>query len=151
MNNIIVDTGFWFGLYTQSDPHHKKAEKIVDFLQRKYGTVCYIIPYPTLYETLNTKFLRAKNKKGKEAFIRRLNDSQDFQRIDDSKYREISFNKTISHNERGLSFVDNCIREIIADRHRSISALLSFNTSDFIDVCNRYGIILIDDNYPIEY
>lgn len=149
MNNIIVDTGFWFGLYTESDPHHKRAMEIVKFLRRRYGNVCFIIPYPTLYEALNTKFLRAKNKRGKEAFIGRLNRGQDCQRVDDSKYREASFAKTISHNERGLSFVDNCIREIMEDRHRSIAALLTFNTRDFIDACNRYGIALIDDSYPI--
>lgn len=149
MNNIIVDTGFWFGLYTQSDPHHERAEEIMVFLQHKYNDMCFIIPYPTLYETLNTKFLRTKNRRGSEEFIKRLNSDQSYQRVDDSKYREPSFTKTISHNERGLSFVDNCIREMIEDRHQNIDALLSFNTCDFIDVCNKYGIALIDDNYPI--
>lgn len=149
MNNIIVDTGFWFGLYTVSDPHHNRAEDIIKFLQHRYSEVCFIIPYPTLYETLNTKFLRSKNKKGRERFIERLNSDSSYKRVDDSKYREASFGKTITNNKRGLSFVDNCIRELIVDRHRDIDAVLSFNTCDFIDICSKYGIALLDDNYPI--
>lgn len=147
MINIIVDTGFWFGLYTQSDPHHRKAEDIYTYLQRKYNDVCFIIPFPTLYETLNTRFLRAKNQTGRERFIENLNSNQNYHKVDDSKYRNSSFNKTTFNNDRGLSFVDNCIREMIEDRHRDIKALLTFNTSDFIDVCNKYGVTLIDGSY----
>ena len=48
MNNILLDTGFWFALYDKNDKHYRSAEKLLDYFS--YSQI--IIPYPTLYETV---------------------------------------------------------------------------------------------------
>ncbi|OYT14341.1 MAG: hypothetical protein B6I19_00285 [Bacteroidetes bacterium 4572_114] len=70
MNNILVDTGFWFGLYDKRDSYHNQAIGLYEYLS--LGNI--IIPYPSLYETINTRF--AKNKEGIEAFEIILNKSE---------------------------------------------------------------------------
>lgn len=54
MNNVLVDTGFWFALYDEKDQYHNKALKVMDRLINSR----FLIPFPTLYETLNTSFVK---------------------------------------------------------------------------------------------
>lgn len=56
MNNVLVDTGFWFALYDEKDQYHNKALKVMDRLINSR----FLIPFPTLYETLNTSFVKKK-------------------------------------------------------------------------------------------
>lgn len=58
--NCIVDTGFWFGLYDKNDSleYHNAAIRIAPKLER-FNKI--IIPWPSLYETLNTKFMKSPN------------------------------------------------------------------------------------------
>ena len=57
MNNIIVDTGYWFALFDNKDQYHHNAVNIADYLE--LGNI--LIPFPTLYETINTKFSKRKD------------------------------------------------------------------------------------------
>lgn len=54
IGGLLVDTGFFFALHTKSDPYHADA----DSKKNLFGTSQIILPWPVLYETLNTKFVR---------------------------------------------------------------------------------------------
>ena len=140
MNNILVDTCFWYALYDARDPDHYKANELVELLD--LGKV--ILPYPTLYETLNTRFTRNKNWTEEfEKVLRNINT----QIIDDIDYKENALTLTIDstlNRNRPLSLVDMIIRLILDDVNIKIDYLISFNTGDFIDLCHKNGIELID-------
>ena len=63
---IVADTCFWYALFNERDEHHANAlqieEDIVNF--------DILIPWPTLYETINTRFI--KKEKNRQAFKRYL-------------------------------------------------------------------------------
>ena len=68
---VIVDTGFWYSLLgTREREKHALAERIYEDLVSK--GVKFIVPFPTLYETLNTKLLKEKYQNKSEWFLRQL-------------------------------------------------------------------------------
>ncbi|MDR2449225.1 MAG: hypothetical protein LBD52_04620 [Prevotellaceae bacterium] len=85
MSNIVVDSGFWLALYDQSDTHYTEAVSIAEYLNA--GNI--IIPFPTLYESMNTKFMK-----------------------------------------------NNIARKV--------DYLITFNKKDFIDVCQKRNIEILD-------
>lgn len=136
----LVDTGFWIALLNERDRHHEDALKKSEILRN----LTYILPWPTLYETLNTRLARRPNlvKKFVSGFLKRPN-----ARIwDDGPYREAALEKTLSDEvtkRLHLSLVDNVLREIIADRNVRLSCLFTFNVGDFADVCKRRNLEMI--------
>src|SRR4030042_1269773 len=80
MNNILIDTGFWFALYDKRDPNYWKATELFEYLS--VGQI--IIPYPSLYETINTRFVR--NKQGLSEF-KLLVYKSEVHLLDDSVYK----------------------------------------------------------------
>lgn len=141
MNNILVDTCFWYALYDKKDEFHTIANEIFEYLSLGNNI---IIPFPTLYETMNTSF--SKDKRGLEAF-KILLDRNNFIILDDSDYKsnalEITFKSSLVKN-RPLSLVDTVIREILYDDKIKINYLITFNVKDFYDVCNKKGIQIWD-------
>lgn len=141
MNNILIDTCFWIALYDSRDSDHKKANELVDYLD--LGNI--VLPYPTLYETLNTRFTR--NKLWVEGFEKILK-NKNVQFIEDSDYKEsalaLTFDSVFIKN-RPLSLVDIIIRLMLDDVNLKIDYLISFNTRDFIDLCHRKRIGLINE------
>ncbi|MBA7525957.1 hypothetical protein ES705_18117 [subsurface metagenome] len=140
MNNILIDTCFWYALFDARDPAHDKANELIHYLD--LGNV--IVPYPTLYETINTRFTR--NKTWVEEFEKILkNDNVNL--IEDLEYKEnalnLTFDSTLNKN-RPLSLVDMVIRLMLEDVSLKIDYLISFNTGDFIDLCHKKGIELIN-------
>ncbi len=139
MNNILIDTGFWYGLYDRRDNYFDKANELYEYL-----SLCKIlIPYPTLYETINTRF--AKNKKGIEYFEKIIN-KPDVVLIDDVDYKaealELTMNMAIRMN-KPYSLVDTIIRLMLADKKLKIDYLISFNPEDFFDVCSKSNIEIL--------
>jgi len=136
MNNILIDTCFWYALYNPKDSDHHKANDLVDYLD--LGKI--VMPYPVLYETLNTKFTR--NKLWVEGFEKILK-NKNVQFIDDSDYKEsalaLTFDSVFIKN-RPLSLVDIIIRIMLEDVNLKIDYLISFNTGDFIDLCRKKRI-----------
>ena len=136
---FLCDSCFWFGLVDSSDEYFYEANKIFDFLS-DFNPV-FLIPYPTLYEVLNTKFMRffsekSANKIRTEFFINSLIFNPNcYKLIDDSKYKESALKKTLESNYRGLSFVDNVLREMAFDHiNLNIESILTFNHKDFCDL-----------------
>ena len=137
---VLVDTGFWLALYDGKDQYHKIASgKSSDVIDK----VRLALPWPTLYETINTKF--AKNSLGMAEFDKVLQSSRTTL-IDDTSYRDFALHVTIHDRKqplRALSLVDMVIRFILDDVNVPIHALLTFNPSDFVDVCMRRKIEMI--------
>lgn len=148
MRSILVDTGFWFALLgTRQDELKPIAEKIFERIKQNQDTL--IIPFPTLYETVNTKLLRDKNKAAADWFLAQLNTNPLFLKVYDDVYRDDAFAITCSIRNRGISLVDNILRVMMDDDSRKIDALITFNTGDFVDVCTRRGIDLIDQKISL--
>ena len=60
MRRLIFDTCFWFALYDPNDSWHSLASKMISDFES--GDVKIIIPFPSLYETLNTDFVSSHIK-----------------------------------------------------------------------------------------
>lgn len=140
MNNIIVDTGFWYALYDPRDEYFTKANTLVDYLN--IGNV--IIPFPTLYETVNTRFCnRQETFNDFNVLIHRPNTIF----IPDIDYKEkaleLTFNQK-SKKVKNYSLVDMVIRLMLDDINLNVNYLLTFNPGDFIDICLQRRIILLD-------
>jgi predicted nucleic acid-binding protein len=50
----LVDSGFWIALLHERDSHHADALMKSGVLRN----LTYIMPWPTLYETLNTRLVK---------------------------------------------------------------------------------------------
>jgi predicted nucleic acid-binding protein len=141
MSNILVDTCFWYALFDARDPDHYKANDLATYLD--FGNV--ILPYPILYETINTRFTR--NKSWLEEFDKILKKDH-VQIIDDLEYRSNALTLTIDSTlirDRPLSLVDMVIRLMLEDVNLNVDVLMSFNTGDFIDICHKMRIELINE------
>ena len=139
MKNILIDTGFWFGLYDKRDNYYNQANELFEYLS--LGQI--LIPYPSLYETINTRF--AKNKEGIEAF-EKLISKPEVILIDDKDYKnealELTMNSSIRMN-KPYSLVDMIIRLMLSDKNLKIDYLISFNPNDFFDVCSKKNIEIL--------
>ena len=136
---FLCDSCFWFGLVDGGDEYFEESNKIYDFLM-DFAPV-FLIPYPTLYEVLNTKFMRymaekSPNRIRAENFINSLIvNPQCYHLVSDSDYTGVALRKTLENNYRGLSFVDNVLREMAADHKRlNIDSIITFNYKDFCDL-----------------
>ena len=128
--NILIDAGFWIALYTERDQWHQDAT-----LYDEYLTVHkLILPWPSFYEFLNTRF--AGNQSGMLSFRKRIL-QPNVVRLLDSPYREPALTKflELTRTGRRLSLVDLVMREILSDESAKIDAMVTFNESDFADLC----------------
>ena len=136
---ILVDSSFFFALFRKEDPWHRLAFEKREWLENFH----IIIPWPILYETINSKFV--KNPAQVEAFelvIRQTNTTL----LDDSKYREDAYRHTLykAKSRRGaVSLVDSVLHAIIEDINVHISAILTFDRRDFASICAFQGIEII--------
>ncbi|MDR1553116.1 MAG: hypothetical protein LBS69_06610 [Prevotellaceae bacterium] len=139
MINVIVDSGFWFALYDTGDAYYTKAINIVEYLNMSN----VIIPFPTLYESINTKFM--KNTVAKTEFENILKRNNVTIVNDDSiKTDALRITFTDESKKRNLSLVDNIIRLILEDVSYKIDCLITFNKKDFIDICQKRNIEILD-------
>ncbi|MBR6064142.1 MAG: hypothetical protein IKP54_08325 [Bacteroidales bacterium] len=145
MKNVLVDSCFWFAyLSTRCEELTPKAKEIYEYIEKMQCNI--IIPYPSLYETVNTKLLKDKNKNTANWFLMKLTADPKFKKVFDDKYRENALAATSANHKRKISLVDNIIRLMMEDKTLHIDALITFNSSDFEDVCRNVGIELINEN-----
>lgn len=136
---IIVDTGFWFALFTPGDSDHAEAAKKAVILDRAR----LIFPWPVLYETLNTKLV--KNRFATARFDSLLKTSSAVF-IDDADYRGLALQATMRESQaqgRAISLVDMVIRFVIDDPNIRIAAILTFNAGDFADICRKRNVEIL--------
>lgn len=128
--NVIVDSCFWYALFDSSDPYHTQALQI----ENKLRDVKFIVPFPTLYEVINTRF----SKKDSLDRFRRQISSPECVLIPDEKYKDDVLRATFFFSlekQRPISLVDMIIRIMMEDVNLQIRGLLTFNVGDFVDVC----------------
>jgi predicted nucleic acid-binding protein len=121
MENIIIDTGFWFAFYDPSDEYHKNAIELSEYIET--SNIRVIIPFPTLYETINTKF--TKNHAAIKFFEKFLQKPEVY-KYPDEEYRDGALNitfETVNTQKRNLSLTDNVIRMIMDDDRNKINYL----------------------------
>ena len=102
-----------------------------------------VMPWPILYETLNTKL--ARNPASLRLFETYLKKPH-ITYVDDKVYRDDALRLSIDmslNRARPLSLVDCVVRLILDDANTKIDFLLTFNKGDFLDVCRRRGIELL--------
>lgn len=141
MQRIIVDTGVWYAICDTRDPFHSKIDEKIAWFEENTSTI--IIPWPILYETLKTRFV--KNKIAVSTLELKLK-SPRMVFIDDAKWREdaieLAIHSTLRSN-RSLSMVDCLIRLMLEDVNLRVDALMTFNERDFVDVCTPRNIELL--------
>lgn len=139
MKKVIVDTGYWLGLFDERDQHHADAEKKnIDF-----GFIDIVMPWPIMYETLRSRFVKNKNPL---IYFERLLKKSRIEYIENAKYNSDAFElslKSTLHMNRPLSMIDCLIRLMIEDPALNINCLITFNTGDFVDVCKRKGVEIL--------
>lgn len=126
-----MDSGFFFALFDQRDSHHASAIEMEEWLER----FPVVIPWPILYETINTRFVRRPTTIVRfETILRR----PDTELLDDSRYRRDAYEETLEQAKRGYgarSLVDSVLCAVLADTNVRISAMLTFNQRDFANLC----------------
>ena len=137
---ILVDSCFWIALYTPEEvENHSKAAKIIDDLENNE----VIIPWPTLYEFVNTRLARRKeNLFAFQQFLLKPN----IILISDEEYKKRAlqniFNLNISR-QASISLIDEVLRLMIADDSLNIDFLATFNRSDFEYHCQLAKVIIL--------
>jgi predicted nucleic acid-binding protein len=135
----LADTGLWYAMFDRRDQHHSVAKEKAEVLELFH----VVLPWPTLYETLRTRFVRNSIALGQfERFLKRPNVTY----LDDSSFREAAFEIALESSlrqGRPLSMVDCLIRLLLEDVNTRISYLATLNERDFADVCRKKGIEII--------
>ena len=133
---ILVDTGYFFALCFEGDENHALAQQTLHLLD----THPVIVPWPVLYETVNTRFV--KQHRAMTRFNALLMDGRTTL-LDDSSYRQACYGIVQqTHRRRPLSLVDAVLRGVIEDVNVATGALLTFNPGDFHDVCRKSQVEL---------
>ena len=139
MRRILVDSGFFFALVEPRDEHHFEALSKQEWLDLFPA----VLPWPILYETINTRLVRDRDK---IAQFERLANAPETEFIDDSPYRRAAYEDVIERAKVGhypLSLVDAILHCIIADPDIRVDAMLTFNLSDFAFICSDRGIDIL--------
>lgn len=139
--NLLLDTGFWYALYDERDSHYEGAQILAELLLDFNNLV---IPWPSLYETLNTRFIRRRAwLESFATYLTRINTV----RLPDEMYRQYALGSVLRNQTRGrsLSLVDAIIRLALEDPDVKIDAMVTFNQADFYDTCASRNIELISD------
>ena len=139
-HSILADSGYWMALYDSRDQYHLQASQISEYLEGSK----ILIPWPSLYETLNTRFSKRKDRMAQyEAMLAK----EDSVLLDDSEYREKAFNDFFAFAKREgpvYSLVDLVIREMLKNENQRIDYLSTFNRRDFEDLCARRRIEILE-------
>jgi predicted nucleic acid-binding protein len=139
MEYALADTGLWYAMFDQRDQYHNVAKDKAEIL----GPFRVVLPWPTLYETLRTKFVRNTVAVGRfERFLKTPN----VVFLDDSTFRRAAMELALESSlrrRRPLSMVDCLIRLLLEDVNTRISYLATLNPRDFVDVCRANGVRMI--------
>ena len=135
---VLVDSGFFFALFNERDRHHASARRLEAWLDLAQ----VILPWPILYETVNTRLARRPATLAKFEAIARAPETV---LLDDSPYRAGSLQGVLAQRgrPRPLSLVDAVLCNVIEDVNVPVSAVLTFNERDFLDVCLQHRVELL--------
>lgn len=135
----IVDTGFWYALFDPTDDHHAIATLKRDIVE----SFTLALPWPCLYETINTRFV--KNKLWVQQFEILLKRPR-IVLVDDRNYRDRAYQLTMQWSlkaRRAIGLVDMVMRFMLDDVNLRVGYLLTFNPGNFVDICRKRRIELL--------
>ena len=136
---ILVDSGFFFALFEPRDSVHAEACSKAEWLD----VFRVIVPWPILYETVNTRLARRPDRVARfERLLRR----PDTELLDDSPYRLDAFENTLARaigRREPTSLVDSVLHAILDDVNVRVDAMLTFNHRDFERVCRSRGVEIL--------
>mgnify|MGYP000926518565 CR=1 FL=1 len=139
--NILVDSCFWIALYTPEKAEtHSRALELIDDLENNN----IIIPWPTLYEFVNTRLARRKeNLFAFQQFLLKPN----VRKISDEEYKKTAlhniFELNVSH-QASISLIDEVLRLMLLDGNLRVDYLVTFNRSDFEYPCQLAKVIILE-------
>lgn len=126
---ILIDTGFFIGIFGEGDQYHESAKRIEEWLSLESCT--RILAWPILYETLSTKFVKRGHLSNFERFM--IHPRTDL--IDDTPYRNL-IEKSVRENrdprwtrfrmQAGASLVDSILRLMIESPRARIHGIVTF-------------------------
>lgn len=138
-DTLLVDSGFFFALFNPRDQHHDAARDKQEWLEM----LSVVMPWPILYETINTRFMRRPETIARfESVIR----APETKFLDDSPYRLEAYENTLTQaksQDKAMSLVDSVLRAILDDTNVRIGAMLTFNLRDFEHLCRVQGVELL--------
>lgn len=137
--NILTDSGFWIGLLDPKDPFHTTSATIADLIKDS----SILFPWPCLYEVISTRMVRRRERMLLfEEWLTRSN----IILLPDDDYKEEALKQVFLFNRvAGYSFslTDSVIREILKDVNVKVHYLVTYNLSDFEDICDQRLIEII--------
>ena len=125
MKTILLDTGYWIALFSpeKEKQNQEVVERVSKLIDENNHSI--IIPFPTLYEFLNSRLSR----KGKFNFESELS-KQKYVKIYDNDYREKAL-KNFTHQflftNKDISLVDEIIKEMIDDDNLKTDKIVTFD------------------------
>ena len=132
----LIDSCFWIALFDSRDQYHVRAVELWELIEEEN----FLVPWPTLYETLATRMIRRPDRV--EALVALLK-SDAVILHDDTSYREKALQSLIDFEMPPCSLTDKVIRRVLEDRRLNLQALITFNRRDFEDVCQERNIPII--------
>lgn len=127
MKTLIVDTSFWIALYDSED--NKDKQNLISLIAENIHEYQVLIPFPTLYEFLNTKFSRTAMVVDFQKEISKHN----YVKIDDTEYKEIALNnffeKSKYQKNEDVSLVDEIIKLMIDDKNLKTDLIITFDSA----------------------
>ena len=149
--NICLDACFLIGLYDVADQHHLQSRDLFSSLFDASSGNSGVVVWPVLYESVSTKLVKNQSRTIQmERDWRQLVAANKLIFLDDQPYRdealELCFQETQRQRSayRKLSLTDRVLRSVLADRSVRVDGIITFNTADFVDVCQSSGRQLID-------
>ena len=136
---MLVDTSFFIALFNKRDEHHVSARKMEEWLD----VMPVLLPWPILYETVNTRLVRRSESLARfDAIIRSTKTTL----LDDTPYRpELLSTRLTRHlSVNGLSLVDAILCQIIEDVNVSVSVMLTFDKGNFLTICQQNNVELLN-------
>ena len=121
---VVIDTGFWIALLdpTKDLKNSIEAERIAEEIADEE----LIIPFPTLYEFVNSRLSRRDSKLQFERILNRPN----VIKLSDSKYKHNALENFFIKSKSeftDISLVDEVIKLIIADKDLKIDYIAAFD------------------------
>ena len=138
-DTLLVDSGFFFALFNPRDPYHAAALEKQEWLEM----LSVVMPWPILYETINTRFAR---RPGTVARLESIMRAPETEFLDDSPYRLEAYEDTLARaksQDKAMSLVDSVLCAILDDTNVRIGAMLTFNLRDFEHLCRVQGVELL--------
>ncbi len=125
MKTLILDTGYWIELFNPSS--NPLNQEMIELFSKEIVNYKILIPFPTLYELLNSKFSRNPNTRN---FIHEVSKDR-YIKIDDAEYKNRALDNFLKKNHytrvEDISFVDEVIKEMIDDVNLKTDFILTFD------------------------